>query len=929
MKSDRDPTLNLPATTFPMQGNLALREPATLQRWESEGLYDRVRAARAGEVPFLLIDGPPYANGDIHIGHAVNKVLKDIVLKAARLDGFDAQLFVGWDCHGLPIELQVERAHGKVGEVLDAKSFRQACRAYALAQVDAQREGFKRLGVLADWDHPYLTMNPAFEAEQLRLLASVIAKGHLVRGVKPVNWCLDCESSLAEAEVEHRERESSAIDVVFMAADTDAVANRFSDRAVAGRAGSWPIGFVIWTTTPWTLPANQAICVNASADYVLLAHAGRRLVVARALINELAMRLDGEATIVGTARGADLVGSTAKHPFYSRVVPVLPGDHVTLDAGTGLVHTAPAHGLDDYKTAQAHGLPMTTPLAPDGRYVTGTECFSGLHVRQAEEPILTLLRDQNALLAHGRVTHSYPHCWRHKSPIIFLATAQWFLSMEGCNLRRTATTCIEDVRWIPAWGRDRIHAMVEGRPDWCISRQRYWGVPLALFIRKSDHALHPDMPSILERVADRVASEGVEAWFDSDPSDWGVDASYEKCMDILDVWFDSGSVHRCAFGPTERQQLERGAAPQADLYLEGSDQHRGWFQSSLLLSAAAAERPPFKAVLTHGFTVDEHGRKMSKSVGNVVAPRTIVDTLGADALRLWVSSVDYSKDIPVSPQLIAHAGDAYRRIRNTNRFLLGNLADFDPRIHAIDSAQMVAVDRWALAKAAEVQRAIREAYERYDFSQVYHRLLNYCVVDLGGLYFEVLKDRLYTLPRASHARRSGQTALYHIAEAFVRWISPILSFTADEIWNHLPGYRKDSVFTQRWHEFPAIQRDELNWGVLQATREAARQALEGLRMNGDIGGSLDAEITVAAGPEAENDLSAVGEELRFWLLTSEATVAVQDTGAVSVAARKSAALKCARCWHHRRDVGEHAQHPKLCRRCVTNTSGGSEERRYF
>jgi isoleucyl-tRNA synthetase len=910
-----------------MQASLAQREPAALQRWEAEGLYDRVRAARSDSERFVLIDGPPYANGEIHIGHAVNKILKDIVLKAARLEGFDAHLVVGWDCHGLPIELQIERTYGKVGEQLDAKSFREKCRAYAKAQVTVQREGFKRLGVLADWDHPYLTMDPAFEGEQLRLLRDIIEKGHMVRGVKPVNWCLDCGSSLAEAEVEHREKESSAIDVIFMSPDAKALAQRFSNWVAADQRDQ-PIGFVIWTTTPWTLPANQAICLNPSAEYSLVGLNGQRVIVAHCLLAEFSKRIGAGASVLATACGEDLIGATATHPLEPRTVPVIAGSHVTLDTGTGLVHTAPAHGIDDYKVAQEYDLPLATPVAADGRYVSGTDRLAGLHIREAEDVIIELLRERGALLTHLRVVHSYPHCWRHKSAVIFLATPQWFLSMESSGLRRTAMQCIDNVRWIPTWGRERIREMVERRPDWCISRQRYWGVPLAVFTHKVDHSLHPDTSKILTRVAERVAQEGVEVWFDSDPSEWGVDSSYEKCTDVLDVWFDSGSVYRCAlpaFAPTYPTEV----SAQANLYIEGSDQHRGWFQSSLLLSAAAVERPPFKAVLTHGFTVDEQGRKMSKSIGNVVSPRAIVDTLGADVLRLWVSSLDYPKDMPVSIDLITHTSDAYRRIRNTARFLLGNLADFDPLVDAVADEQLVELDRWALTNAADSQRTIRESYERLEFAQVFHQILNYCVVELGAVYFEVLKDRLYTLPRKSRARRSAQTALHHIAEGLVRWISPILSFTADEIWQHLPAPRKDvTVFTARWHEFPAVTSG-LNWPVLLRTREIAQRSLEQLRATGEIGGSLEAEVTIAIGDEPSADLRLVGGELRYWLLTSEASVTRSTTSEVEVAALKSAAPKCARCWHRRRDVGENTRQPKLCRRCVANTSGPGEDRVYF
>ncbi len=928
-------TINLPETAFPMQANLAKREPDWAARWHEDQLYQQVQQATADRPWFWLVDGPPYANGDIHIGHAVNKVLKDMVVKSARLDGFRAPFVPGWDCHGLPIELQVEKKFGKVGDKLDARTFRQKCREYAGEQIARQREDFKRLGILADWDHPYLTMQPAFEAEQLRALAQIVDNGHVVRGFKPVHWCLDCGSSLAEAEVEYEDKQSSAVDVAFRASDSTRVSTLFDV------ADALPVDFVIWTTTPWTLPANQAICVNRELDYALVALGERRLVLAAELVASVCKRLGGEGTVLATLKGEALEGLQARHPFAGRDVPVICGEHVTLDAGTGLVHTAPAHGVEDYQVGRLYQLPVDNPVAANGVFIASTPIVGGQHVRKAEEPILAALQESGALLHLNKFTHSYPHCWRHKTPLIFRATPQWFISMDVKGLRTDALSAIAATDWIPDWGENRIREMVAGRPDWCISRQRYWGVPLALFVDREQQTPHPQTAELLRRIADRVDAEGLEAWFGSSPSEWGVDETrYEKCTDTLDVWFDSGVVHQCSFKSAYPQALQDGIPPQADLYLEGSDQHRGWFQSSLLTSVAMRGRAPYKAVLTHGFTVDEQGRKMSKSLGNVVAPQQVTKTLGADVLRLWVAASDYSGEIAISDQLLARMADAYRRIRNTARYLLGSLKDFDVA-QCVAPDQLVAVDRWAIAQAARLQEDLRQAYADRQFHLVYHKLHNYCVNDLGGLYLDILKDRLYTLPRASLARRSAQTALLQIAEAFVRWIAPILSFTADEIWQMLPGDRRESVFAQRWHVFPPVRADDLDWSRLMAAREAVKKVLEELRVKGEIGSGLNADVTLYADDALKPLLDAVGEELRFWFITSSAQVESADRRPAEaremtldggtllwIRAASSPHAKCDRCWHQRADVGVHSHHPTLCGRCVTNVDGPGELRSF-
>ncbi|WP_366512221.1 isoleucine--tRNA ligase [Stagnimonas aquatica] len=902
-----------------MQANLAKREPEMLARWEAEQTYAAVMQAGEGKPEFRFVDGPPYANGDIHIGHAVNKVLKDMVVKAARLDGYQAPFVPGWDCHGLPIELQVEKKFGKVGEKLSAAEFRAKCREYAAEQVERQRVDFKRLGILGDWERPYLTMQPGFEAEQLRVLSRICARGHVVRGFKPVHWCLDCGSSLAEAEVEYQDKQSSAIDVAFVAVDGADLGARFGGVDAGGA------GFVIWTTTPWTLPANQAISVNAELDYALVQLGARKLVLAAGLVEGVCKRLGGEGQILATAKGKALEGAKAQHPFAERVVPIICGEHVTLDAGTGLVHTAPAHGVEDYGVGKLYGLPVDNPVGSNGVFIAGTPLVAGLHARKAEEPILAALEASGALLHKATITHSYPHCWRHKTPLIFRATPQWFISMDKEGLRAQALSEIAATQWIPGWGEDRIAGMIRDRPDWCISRQRYWGVPLAVFVHRETQTLHPDTPALLLRVADAVQERGLEAWFGSSPADWGVDeAAYEKGSDTLDVWFDSGVVFPASFVANGQSTPDK-----ADIYLEGSDQHRGWFHSSLLTRVATDDKAPYKSVLTHGFTVDEQGRKMSKSLGNVVAPQKVISTLGADVLRLWVSSADYSGEIAISDNLLKRTADAYRRIRNTARYLLGSLHGFDPATDAVAPAEMVAVDRWAISEAARVQAELKSAYGDREFHRVYHALHNYCVNDLGGLYLDLLKDRLYTLPEKSLARRSAQTALWHIAEGLVRWIAPILSFTADEIWRLLPGDRSQSVFAQGWWSFPAVSVAELDWSGLLAARDAVRKELEGLRIAGTIGASLQAEVVVQTEGTSLEALRQVEPELRFWLQTSAVRVEPGSGGALKVLARPSTHGKCDRCWHYREDVGQHPGHETICGRCVSNIEGPGETRRWF
>jgi isoleucyl-tRNA synthetase len=928
--TDYKDTINLPRTDFPMKADLSRREPAFLEEWMARDLYGQIRRQAAGRPRFVLMDGPPYANGDIHIGHAVNKVLKDMVVKSKTLSGFDAPYVPGWDCHGLPIEHQVEKKLGKAGDKLSATEFRQACREYALGQVDSQRRDFRRLGILGDWDRPYLTLDPRFEAEQVRGFARIIRNGHLHRGFKPVHWCLDCRSALAEAEVEYQDKTSTAIDVAFAVTDPADLARRIGFAETPSAAA-----IPIWTTTPWTLPANQAVALGGELEYQLVkatVDGQARVLVLAAGLAEAALRRYGAADVkvVHTFQGEKLEGLTLRHPFLDRQVPVILADYVTLETGTGAVHTAPAHGQDDYQSGLRYRLPMDNPVDGRGVYVPGTPLLEGLHVKQAEGRILELLREKGALLHSEPFPHSYPHCWRHKSPLIFRATPQWFVSLDQNGLREAALAAIRTVGWFPDWGQQRIEGMVAGRPDWCISRQRNWGVPIPLFIHRDTGELHPDTLDLLEAVAARMEKGGIDAWFDLDPRELlGEEADrWEKVLDTMDVWMDSGMVHHCV--GTTRPEL---GFP-ADLYLEGSDQHRGWFQSSLLTSVAMEGRAPYRQVLTHGFTVDDKGRKMSKSMGNVVAPQQVVNSLGADILRLWVAATDYRGEMSVSQEILKRMADAYRRLRNTARFLLGNLDGFDPARDMVPVDQLVDLDRWILGRAAELQAEIRAAYEAYEFHRVYQLAHNFCVVDLGAFYLDVLKDRLYTTGRSSLPRRSAQTAMYHVAEAMVRWLAPILSFTAEEIWRFLPGERAASVFLTTWYELPAGARPRMDWNLV--LRETVSRRMEALRDKGLVGSGLDARVTVHADGAVGEQLGQLGEELRFALITSGARVTPAGERPADAEAGEGFWVtvepvedpKCVRCWHHLPDVGSHPDHPELCGRCVSNVAGDGETRRF-
>ncbi len=923
-----------------MRGNLANREPEMLKKWEAEDRYGELRKLGADRPKFILHDGPPYANGDIHIGHAVNKVLKDIIIKSKTLSGFDAPFIPGWDCHGLPIELMVEKKVGKVGKKVDATEFRQKCREYATRQVNGQREDFKRLGVMADWDNPYLTMDFNTEADIIRALGKIIENGHLTQGEKPVHWCIDCGSSLAEAEVEHEDKVSYAIDVRFEAVASDALLSKF-EMNENHDAGS--VSFVIWTTTPWTLPANQAVCLNPNFDYVILQYKSEQLVLAEALYQSALERYGMEdATIVGRCKGEALEGLLLKHPFYDRQVPVILGDHVTTEAGTGAVHTAPGHGQDDYSVGLKYDLPIDNPVGGNGCFLPDTELFAGESVHKANPHIIEVLEEHGTLVNQDKIKHSYPHCWRHKTPIIFRATPQWFISMTKAELRDNAVKAIKNVDFTPDWGEARIEGMLENRPDWCVSRQRTWGVPIPLFIHAQTNKLHPNTSELIESVAKLVEKEGVDAWFNLEPETLlGDDASdYLKINDTLDVWFDSGVSHYSVL-----EQREELSFP-ADLYLEGSDQHRGWFQSSLLSSMAMRGEAPYKHVLTHGFAVDAKGEKMSKSRGNVVAPQKVINNLGADIVRLWVSSCDYSREMTVSDEILKRMADAYRRLRNTTRFLLANLNGFDPQQHLVANNDLIALDRWIIGQADELQQKILAAYDSYQFHLVYQMVLNFCTVELGSFYLDVIKDRQYTCKGDSLARRSTQTALYHVAEALTRWLAPILTFTAEEASENLPGKRPVSILYSEWYQalesLPQdTQLDNTFWRTVLEIRGMVGPVLEALRSDKTIGSSLDAEVTLYCDEALQTQLEKLGDELRFALITSyarllplsdkpgnlKAQTLTNDTQ-VAVDAVASSHEKCVRCWHHREDVGSHDQHPELCGRCIDNIDGDGEQRQY-
>ena len=962
---DNKTTLNLPDTPFPMRGDLPKREPQWVAQWQEKKLYQKIREACAGRPKFILHDGPPYANGDIHIGHAVNKVLKDIIVRSKTLAGFDAPYVPGWDCHGLPIEHQIEKLHGKN---IPAAEARRLCREYAGEQVERQKKDFIRLGVLGEWDRPYLTMNFKTEADEIRALGKILERGYLYQGLKPVNWCLDCGSALAEAEVEYEDKVSPAIDVAFAvhANHADKVAAAFGLKHLSG-----PAFAVIWTTTPWTLPANEAVSVHPEMTYVLVNTPKGQLILAddintgavyqrssptagkpevpegpkplwHSCLARYGMDIH-ECEVLGSAKGAALEHVLLEHPFQSRDVTIICGTHVTTEAGTGLVHTAPAHGVDDYNVGKRYGLPVNNPVGDDGKFLSNTPALSaidggelaGKSVWEANPLVLQELEARGRLLKGEKLKHSYPHCWRHKTPIIFRATTQWFVGMEQRSdesqptLRHTAEKAVDETQFFPAWGRARLEAMMKTRPDWCVSRQRNWGVPIPFFLHKETAQPHPRTPELIEEVAKRVEQAGIEAWFALDARELLGDEAdqYRKMTDTLDVWFDSGATHWSVLRGTHADV----SAHPADLYLEGSDQHRGWFQSSLLTGCAIDGRAPYKALLTHGFVVDGKGMKMSKSKGNVIAPQQVSDKMGADILRLWVAATDYSGELSISDEILKRVVESYRRIRNTLRFLLANTADFDLAKDGVPADQWLEIDRYAVALTRELQARCAADYDRFEFHRVVQALQTFCSEDLGGFYLDILKDRLYTTGAQSLARRSAQTALWHITQTFVRLIAPILCFTAEEVWQVLlaqTGNAPESVMLTTHYQLPAQDGEaELlgKWAKIRDWRGEVAKALEEQRTAGAIGASLQAEVTIHADGDKYDTLASLGDDLRFVLITSQARL-VRGADQLEVAA--STAAKCERCWHYRDDVGSDAAQPGLCGRCVSNLSGEGEVRHH-
>lgn len=945
-QADNKYPVNMTETLFPMRGDLAKREPLWVAQWQQKNIYQQLRSASVGRPKFILHDGPPYANGDIHIGHAVNKILKDMIVKTRQLDGFDAQYVPGWDCHGMPIEIQIEKQYGKnlpTAEVL-AKS-----RAYASEQVERQKKDFIRLGVLGDWDNPYLTMNYRNEADEIRALGSILDKGFVYRGLKPVNWCFDCSSALAEAEVEYQDKRDPAINVGFPFAEHDRIAKAFGLSALPAQKGY----IVIWTTTPWTIPSNQALNIHPEFTYALVETVRNDetvlLILAQDLVEACLKRYDLEGKTIATCTGAALAMIQFHHPLstadagYQRLSPVYPGEYVTLDTGTGIVHSAPAYGIEDYASCKAQGMAddqILSPVMGDGHFASTLPLFGGMTIWEASKPICAALENAGTLFKLVMFDHSYMHCWRHKTPIIYRATSQWFASMDrtpkngGANLRSTALQAIDSTQFYPNWGKARLHGMIANRPDWTLSRQRQWGVPMAFFVHKETGDLHPDTPALLEKVAQLVEKSGIEAWHTLDINSFlGADAAhYEKNKDTLDVWFDSGTTHQTVLRGSHAAESHFPA----DLYLEGSDQHRGWFHSSLLTSSMLNGCAPYKALLTHGFVVDGEGKKMSKSKGNVVAPQKVSDTLGAEILRLWVASTDYSGELSISDEILKRVVESYRRIRNTLRFLLANTSDFNPATDAIPVHELLEIDRYAIARMTQLQAEIHQHFQDYEFHPVVAKLQMYCSEDLGGFYLDILKDRLYTSGVTSAARRSAQTAIWYITQSLLPLMAPILSFTAEEAWAVFADEKtyqasQETIFTQLFYDLPKIdQASDLleKYTAIKTIRNDVLKQLEDLRVSGAIGSSLQAEVEIRASGDAYHLLQSLGDDLKFVLITSNATLIQADNAeTVGIQVQASAHKKCERCWHYRADVGSHAEHAGICGRCVANLFGSGEQRR--
>lgn len=923
---DYSKTLNLPETEFPMRGNLPKREPEILKFWADNDIYNKRQQKANGKKQFILHDGPPYANGKIHLGHVVNKVLKDMILKYKSLQGYQTPYVPGWDTHGMPIEHAAIKNLGLNRHELDPLALRKECKNYALQWIDTQREDFKRLGVNGDWDNPYITLKHVYEAKQIEVFGDMAKKGHIYKGLKTVYWCPTCETALAEAEIEYAEKKSHTIYVKFAAVDTK---------------GNLPEGLtndnvyaVIWTTTPWTLPANVAIAIHPELEYNWVKVGEEVYFIANGLLESVAKDAKWESyEILGSIKGEDAVGMTFKHPFMDRTSIVVTADYVTLEQGTGCVHTAPGHGPDDFETGLRYKLPILSPVNAAGKLTEEAgEEFAGMDIHDAEVPIIKRLAANGALLSKGSVRHQYAHCWRCKNPVIYRATEQWFASVDG--FREEALKAVEDSKWIPSWGENRIHNMIADRHDWCISRQRVWGVPLPIFYceKCNEHIINEET---INAIKDLFAKEGSDAW-------WAKSAEeilpqgfvcpkcghmhFRKESDIMDVWFDSGSSHAAVL-----EQREELSWP-ADLYLEGSDQHRGWFQSSLLTSVATRGRAPYNAVLTHGFVVDGEGKKMSKSIGNVIFPQEIISKFGADILRLWVSSADYQADIRISNDILKQLSEVYRKIRNTFRYILGNLNNFDPNTDMVSYDQLEEFDKWALLRLAQVQEKVTAAFENYEFHVMYHTVHNYCTVDLSSIYLDVLKDRLYTSGATSVSRRAAQTTMYHILKTLVVMLSPILTFSTEEVWKHMPktADMPESVQLADWPTLSEEYKNEaLNdkWTQILDLRSEITKALEIARRDKVIGHSLDADVTIYAAGDSYAHLAALSDFLPRLLIVSrvhlvEGTDAPQDAyrseeAGMAIAVVAADGEKCERCWIYDETVGQVESHQTLCKRCAS------------
>ena len=911
--------LNLPDTSFPMRGNLAKREPSWVANWNKSNTYKKIRNARAGKTKYILHDGPPYANGDIHIGHAVNKILKDFIIKSKTLSGYDAPYVPGWDCHGLPIELVIEKKYGKN---IDADKFRHLCREYALEQVEKQKKDFERLGVLGDWTNPYLTLDKKTEANTVRSLAKIYANGFLYQGSKPVHWCIECGSALAEAEVEYEDKTSEVVDVTF-------TLDQKNSKTIFSEANNKPVAAIIWTTTPWTLPANEAISVNPKLNYGLYELSDKYVILATDLAENNLLKYKQPIKLINNFKGKELEGLLFKHPFLNKTVPIVCGDHVTTEAGTGLVHTAPAHGIDDYVVGSKYNLPVENPVDEYGKFKRDVPHVAGLSVWDSNTVIIALLKSKNALVFDEKYTHSYPHCWRHKIPIIFRATHQWFIGMNNKNnnqhsLRNLSDDAVSNTNFFPSWGKARLETMIKNRPDWCVSRQRNWGVPITMFLHKETSEPHPDTLLFFEKIAKMIEKDGIDAWFNLDIQNFlGKDAKdYKKVSDTLDVWFDSGTTHESVL--LQRDDL----SPQADLYLEGSDQHRGWFQSSLLTSCAMNEKAPYKALLTHGFVVDGQGYKMSKSKGNVIAPQKIMDQYGADILRLWVATTDYSGELNISDEILKRVADSYRRIRNTLRFLCANLEDFDYKKHLVEPNEMLSLDRFAIYKVDELQSVILDHYEKFEFYLAIQKFVAFCSEELGGFHLDILKDRLYTTSEDSFARRSAQTSLYHISHSLMRVMAPVLSFTAHELWEVLCNEKDHSIFSDYWYELPkhGLSNDDINdWNNIIKVRAEVNKRIEEVRESGKIGSSLQAQLRINANKDIMESLTRFKDDLKFIFISSDVTINLHDDD-LNIEATPSPYKKCERCWHYAESVGQNKEHPSICKRCISNLFGSGEVR---